>query len=59
VERTNAWGNQFKKIAWCTERDGTVIGAYLSLAHAIIILRRLIRQAWTLYRWDQRPRNRP
>ena len=59
VERTNAWGNQFHKIARCTERKGAVIDAYLSLAHAIITLRRLIRQAWTLYRWDDRPGKRP
>lgn len=59
VERTNAWGNQFFKIARCTERQTLVIDAYLSLAHAIITLRRLIRQAWTLYRWDTRPKKRP
>ena len=59
VERTNAWGNQFHKIARCTERREKVIDAYLSLAHAIITLRRLIRQAWTLYRWDTRPKRRP
>ncbi|WP_411090130.1 IS5 family transposase [Streptomyces sp. 061-3] len=59
VERTNAWGNQFFKIARCTERRTEVIDAYLSLAHAIITLRRLIRRAWTLYRWDTRPGKRP
>lgn len=59
VERTNAWGNQFFKIARCTERREEVVDAYLSLAHAIITLRRLIRQAWTLYRWDTRPKRRP
>lgn len=59
VERTNAWGNQFFKIARCTERRRHVIDAFLSLAHAVITLRRLIRQAWTLYRWDSRPKRRP
>jgi transposase len=59
VERTNAWGNQFFKIARCTERREKVINAYLSLAHAIITLRRLIRRVWTLYRWDARPNRRP
>jgi hypothetical protein len=29
------------------------------LADAIITLRRLIREAWTLYRWDTRPAKRP
>jgi hypothetical protein len=28
-------------------------------AYAIITLRRLIRCAWTLYRWDTRPPRRP
>jgi transposase len=59
VERTNAWGNQFFKIARCTERRQHVVDAYLSLAHAVITLRRLIRRAWTLYRWDDRPKKRP
>ena len=59
VERTHAWGNQFKKLAWNTERCGPVIDAFLAFAHAIITLRRLIRCAWTLYRWDTRPHRRP
>jgi glucose 1-dehydrogenase len=52
-------GNQFKKLAYNTERCDPVIDAFLALAHAIITLRRLIRQAWTLYRWDTRPARRP
>jgi transposase len=59
VERTHAWGNQFKKLAWNTERRDLVIDAFLAFAHAIITLRRLIRCAWTLYRWDTRPHRRP
>jgi hypothetical protein len=59
VERTHAWGNQFKKLAWNTERCGPVIDAFLAFAHAIITLRRLIRCAWTLYHWDTRPHRRP
>lgn len=59
VERTHAWGNQFKKLVWNTERCEQVIDAFLALAHAIITLRRLIRCAWTLYRWDARPPRRP
>jgi transposase len=59
VERTHAWGNQFKKLVWNTERCDRVIDAFLALAHAIITLRRLIRCAWTLYRWDTRPARRP
>ena len=59
VERTHAWGNQFKKLVWNTERRDQVIDAFLALAHAIITLRGLIRCAWTLYRWDTRPPRRP
>jgi transposase len=59
VERTHAWGNQFKKLVWNTERCDPVIDAFLALAHAIITLRRLIRHGWTLYRWDARPLRRP
>ena len=59
VERTHAWGNQFKKLVWNTERHDPVIDAFLALAHAIITLRRLIRSAWSLYRWDTRPAQRP
>ena len=29
------------------------------LANAIIITRRLLRQAWTTHRWDTRPTRRP
>jgi hypothetical protein len=36
-----------------------VIDAFFDLADAIITLRRLIREAWTLYRWDTRPAKRP
>jgi hypothetical protein len=60
VERTNAWGNQFKKLLlWSTERHDRVIDAFVALAHAIVTLRRLLRQAWTLYHWDTRPLRRP
>ena len=47
VERTHAWGNQFKQLVWNTERPDPVIDAFLAFAHAIIELRRLIRCAWT------------
>ena len=32
---------------------------FFDLADAIIIARRLIREAWTTYRWDIRPAKRP
>jgi hypothetical protein len=59
VERTNAWRNAFNKLQRGYERRETVIDAFFDLADAIITLRRLIREAWTLYRWDTRPAKRP
>ena len=60
VERTNSWHNRgFKKLTLCTERRARVVEAFIALANAVIIVRRLIRQAWTSYRWDTRPARRP
>ena len=56
VERTNSWHNAFKKLACCTERRGVVIGFSLALANAILIVRRLVREAWNGYRGATRPR---
>lgn len=59
VERTNAWHNGFNRLQRCYERNEDVIDAFFDLADAIITVRRLIREAWTLYRWDTRPAHRP
>ncbi len=60
VERTNSWHNRgFKKLAICTERRTRVIDAFIALANAIIIVRRLLRTAWTTHRWGTRPARRP
>lgn len=59
VERTNAWHNAFNRLQRCYERREVVIDALFDLADAIITVRSLIRQAWTLYRWDTRPACRP
>ena len=59
VERTNSWHNSFNRLQRCYERNEKVIDAFFDLADAIITLRRLIREAWTLYRWDTRPAKRP
>ncbi len=60
VERVNSWHNRgFKKLLICTERRARVIEALIALANAIIIIRRLIRIAWTTHRWDTRPARRP
>ncbi|WP_331729579.1 IS5 family transposase (plasmid) [Streptomyces sp. NBC_01003] len=57
VERTNSWMNNFGKLRRCTERRRDPIKFFIALASAIIIVRCLLRRAWTLYRWDTRPRS--
>lgn len=60
VERTNSWHTRgFKKLQVCTEVRARVIDAFIALANAIIVTRRLIRLAWTTHRWDTRPHRRP
>lgn len=60
VERTNSWHTRgFRKLQICTERRTRVIDAFIALAAAIITTRRLIREAWTRYRWDAQPDRRP
>lgn len=60
VERTNSWHTRgFRKLQLCTEVRARVIDAFIALASAIIVTRRLIREGWTRYRWDTRPTRRP
>ncbi len=59
VERTNSWSNAHKKLVWCTEREGRVIDFWVAFSNAIIIVGRLIREAWSRYRWEARPTRRP
>jgi hypothetical protein len=59
VERTNSWHNAHKKLVWCTEREGRVIDFWVAFSDVVIIVRRLIREAWSRYRWESRPSRRP
>lgn len=60
VERTNSWHNRgFRKLHICTEIRIRVIDAFIQLANAIIITRRLITEAWARYRWNGRPDKKP
>jgi transposase len=59
VERTNSWQNAHKKLVWCTERRGRVIDFWIAFSNVIIIVGRLIRKAWTRYRWGNRPSRKP
>ena len=59
VERTNAWTNAHKKLVWCTERRARVVAFWLAFSAVVIIVGRLLRQAWTRYRWEGRPPRKP
>ena len=59
VERTNSWHNAHKKLVWCTERLGPVIDFWVAFSDVVIIVRRLIREGWSRYRWERRPSRRP
>ncbi len=59
VERTNSWHNAHKKLLWCTERQGRVVDFWVAFSEVVIIVRRLIREGWSRYRWNGRPCRRP
>jgi hypothetical protein len=59
IERTHARGNQDGRLRWCTARRRIVVEFWLALANAAVVGGRLVRRAWTQYRWDDRPRRRP
>ena len=50
VERTNSWQNAHKKLVWCTERRGRVIDFWIAFSTVVIIVGRLVREAWIRYR---------
>jgi IS5 family transposase len=59
VERTNSWQNAHKKLLWCTERRSRVVDFWVAFSEVVIIVRRLVREGWTRYRWEGRPFRRP
>ena len=59
VERTNSWQNAHKKLVWCTERRARVVNFWIAFSNVVIIVGRLVREAWIHYRWDGRPLRRP
>ena len=59
VERTNSWHNAHKKLVWCTERRARVVDFWMAFSNVVIIVGRLVREAWKRYRWDGRPLRRP
>jgi hypothetical protein len=59
VERTIGWTNAHKRLVWCTERPAVVVAFWLAFSATIIIVGRLMREAWTRYRRETRPRRKP
>ena len=59
VKRSGSWHNAHKKLVWCTERKGWVIDFWMTFSEVVIIVRRLIREGWSRYRWEGRPSRRP
>ena len=59
VERTGSWHNAHKKLVWCTERCGRVVDFWVAFSEVVIIVRRLIREGWSRYRWEGCPSRRP
>jgi hypothetical protein len=46
-------------VVWCTERRAIVVAFWLALSAVVIVVRRLVREGWTRYRWDGRPARKP
>jgi hypothetical protein len=46
--------NAHKKLMWCTERVGKVIDFWVAFSEVVILVRRLVRESWTRYRWEGR-----
>jgi hypothetical protein len=59
VERTSSWHNAHKKLVWCTEKRSRVVDFWVAFSEVVIIVRRLIREGWSRYRWEGRPSRRP
>ena len=58
VERTQSWMNGSGKRRRWTERSGLVVDFYLFLAAARVVMRRLIQEARSRYRWPTQPTTR-
>src|SRR6478609_5800419 len=58
VERTHSWMNGYGKLRRCTDKRRVIVESYLYLAAALTVIRRLINQARSRYRWPTRPTTR-
>lgn len=56
IERTNSWHTRgFGLLQVVLDRGEKAQQAWTHLANAIIVLRRLLKESWTRFRWDDRP----
>lgn len=56
VERTNSWHTRgFGILQVVLDRTEKAQQAWVHLANAIIVLRRLLQESWIRFRWDTRP----
>ncbi|MBP1325038.1 hypothetical protein JOF28_000270 [Leucobacter exalbidus] len=58
VERTNAWHNNFGKLVRMTKRGIDVARAWVQLANALLIIRRIVAEVWTTHQWAGRPKRK-
>ena len=58
VERLHAWMNGYGKLRRITDKRTVIAEFYLYLAAALTVIRRLINQARSRYRWPTRPTTR-
>ncbi|MDP9479099.1 MAG: transposase [Actinomycetota bacterium] len=47
AERADSWHNGHKKLVWCTERCGRVVDFWVAFSDVVIVVRRLVREAWS------------
>lgn len=58
VERTHSWMNGYGKLRRFTDKRKVIVEFYLNLAASLVVIRRLINRARSLYRWPARPTTR-
>jgi hypothetical protein len=58
IERLHAWMNGYGKLRRCTDKRKSIVKFYCYLAAALTVIRRLINQARSRYRWPTRPTTR-
>lgn len=56
VERMNSWHTRgFRLLQVVLDRGTAAQEAFVQLANAIIVLKRLLKEAWSTHRWESRP----